>query len=111
MLFRGFCKRFLIFGPSFDNYNKNATFQDSNGALLTQASTTCDSNTEIPCPDNCGCVHCKKIFPLLYIQLHTIEYEINVQVRLLISQTFSHRYALILDGTFIEIGIFQNWKS
>ena len=29
----------------------------------------------------------------------TLEYEINVPVRLLISKIFSHRYALISDGT------------
>ena len=38
----------------------------------------------------------------------TLEYKINVPVRLLISQIFSHRYTLISDGTFIEIGIFRN---
>ena len=38
----------------------------------------------------------------------TLEYEINVPVRLLISEIFSHRYALISDGTFIEIRIFRN---
>ena len=40
--------------------------------------------------------------------LATLEYEINVPVRLLISEIFSHRYALISDGTFIEIRIFRN---
>ena len=39
---------------------------------------------------------------------NTLEYEINVPVRLLTFHIFSHRYALILDGTFIEIGIFRN---
>ena len=38
----------------------------------------------------------------------TLEYKINVPVRLLISQIFSHQYAFISDGTFIEIGIFWN---
>ena len=40
----------------------------------------------------------------------TLEYEIRVPVRLLISQIFSHWYTLISDGTFIEIGIFRNLK-
>ena len=40
--------------------------------------------------------------------LYTLGYEINVPVRLLISQILSHRYTFILDGTFIEIGIFLN---
>ena len=38
----------------------------------------------------------------------TLKYKINVPVRLLISQIFSHRYALISDGTFIKIRIFRN---
>ena len=32
----------------------------------------------------------------------TLEYEINVPVRLSISEIFSHRYTLISDGTFIK---------
>ena len=40
----------------------------------------------------------------------TLEYEINVPVHLLISEIFSHRYALISDGTFIKIRIFRNSK-
>ena len=44
----------------------------------------------------------------LLANLCTLEYKINVPVRLLISQIFSHQYAFISDGTFIEIGIFRN---
>ena len=44
-------------------------------------------------------------------QSHTLEYEINVPARLLISDIFSHRYALISDGTFIDIGIFRKFHN
>ena len=48
-------------------------------------------------------------FAILYkILSATLEYEINVPVRLLIFEIFSHQYALISDGMFIEIEIFQN---
>ena len=42
--------------------------------------------------------------------MFTLEYEINVPVRLLICQIFSHRYTLISDGMFIEIWIIRNWN-
>ena len=35
---------------------------------------------------------------------NTLEYEINVPVRLLNSKNFSHRYTLISDSTFIKLG-------
>ena len=44
---------------------------------------------------------------LLYGKVQTLEYEINVPVRLLISQIFSHRYAFISDGTFMKLRFSQ----